>query len=67
MLVFPRMMSRPAEGKKRESYPETAASIFDPFIRRRVAAQAAITCQVLAAAMRARENAPKRVTGHETD
>lgn len=53
--------------EERKSYPETARSIFDPFVRRQVAEMARQTCEVFAAIQRARENKPRRVTGHETD
>lgn len=51
----------------REGFPETDASIFDPTVRLKQAEMSEQTCAIFNAIIAARENAPPRVTGHETD
>lgn len=52
---------------ERFSFPQTAKSVFDPIVRMKITEMARLTSEIFITYIRARENAPPQVTGHETD
>jgi hypothetical protein len=54
------------ERPERYSYPETAASIFDPVVRKAREESSLFTCRMMDLANQRKAAEPRKVTGFET-